>query len=253
MKMHVLSGGRLRIRKSVYFPEVDRSETIDLPVSCFLIRHRQGNALFDTGCHPSVVEDAQVRWGSLARIMTPLHPPHENVVAGLASIGVDPGDIDIVVNSHFHPDHCGCNEFFRKATILCHACELAAVRQADAPTKGYVSADWDHPMPLKTIDAQYDLYGDDKVVLVPLPGHTRGSIGMLVNLDRSGSLLLAADAVSLRANLDRDVIPRNTQDASALAKTFGEIRRIEAGGGTVLCGHDPQQWATLKKGADAYD
>jgi N-acyl homoserine lactone hydrolase len=253
MKMHVLSGGRLRLRRSIYFPDADRAETIDVPVSCFLIRHRQGNVLFDTGCHPSVVDDAQARWGSVARVMAPLHTAQDNVVAGLAGIGVTPEDIDIVVNSHFHPDHCGCNEFFRNATILCHARELAAVRQADALTKGYVVADWDHPMPVKAIDAQHDLCGDDKVVLIPLPGHTGGSIGALVNLERSGSFLLAADAVSLRANLDRDVIPRNTQDAEQLGRTFAEIRRIEAGGATVLCGHDQQQWATLRKGAEAYD
>ena len=52
MKMHALSGGRVRMRKSVYVPDADRSETIELPVSCFLLRHAQGNVLFDTGCHP---------------------------------------------------------------------------------------------------------------------------------------------------------------------------------------------------------
>ena len=48
----LLSGGRVRMRKSVYFPDADRSETIELPVSCVLLRHPQGNVLFDTGCHP---------------------------------------------------------------------------------------------------------------------------------------------------------------------------------------------------------
>ena len=33
MKMHVLSGGRVRMRKSIYVPDADRSETIELPVS----------------------------------------------------------------------------------------------------------------------------------------------------------------------------------------------------------------------------
>jgi hypothetical protein len=32
--MHILSGGRLRMRKSVYLPDADRAETIELPVSC---------------------------------------------------------------------------------------------------------------------------------------------------------------------------------------------------------------------------
>lgn len=67
MKMHVLNGGRLRMRKSVYLPEAERSETIDLPVACMLFRHGQGNVLFDTGCHPQVVDDAAARWGRWRR------------------------------------------------------------------------------------------------------------------------------------------------------------------------------------------
>ncbi len=56
MKMHLLSGGRLRMRKSIFMPDADKSETIELSVSCALLRHGQGNVLFDTGCHPSVSE-----------------------------------------------------------------------------------------------------------------------------------------------------------------------------------------------------
>ena len=52
--------------------------------------------------------------------------------------------------------------------------------------------------------------GDGRIVLVPLPGHTPGMTGALVELDRSGRFLLASDALSVRENLDRDIIPRNT-------------------------------------------
>ena len=92
-----------------------------------------------------------------------------------------------------------------------------------------------------------------KIVLIPLPGHTPGSTGALVALERSGTFLLAADTVSLRVTLDRNVAPRNTQDHDALMKSWEEIRRIEARGATVLCGHDAAQWDTLRKGADFYD
>ena len=45
MKMHLLSGGRVRMRKVVYFPDADRNETIEMPISCVLLRHAQGNVL----------------------------------------------------------------------------------------------------------------------------------------------------------------------------------------------------------------
>jgi N-acyl homoserine lactone hydrolase len=253
MKMHVLSGGRLRLKRSVYFPDADRAETIDVPVSCFLIRHKQGNVLFDSGCHPSVLDDAQARWGSVAKIMAPTFSHDQNLIAQLDGVGLLPDDIDVVINSHFHPDHCGCNEFFKNATIVCHARELEAARAPNGAAMGYVPADWDHPMPFDTVEGERDLYGDDRIVIIPLPGHTPGSIGALVNLDRSGSFLLASDAVSLRASLDQNIIPRNTWSADELDRTFQEIRRIEAGGARIACGHDEGEWRKLKKGGDAYE
>ena len=253
MKMHALSGGRLRLKKSLYFPDADRAETIDVPVSCFLLRHAQGNVLFDTGCHPSVVDDPEARWGGVARVMRPVFAPADNLVNQIACIGLEPDDIDVVINSHFHSDHCGCNEFFKKATVFCHAAELAAVKAADAERNGYVRADWENPLPIHTIEGEHDLFGDSKIVLKPLPGHTPGTTGALVELERSGAFLLASDTVSMRVSFDREIIPRNTWNADALTRSLAEVRRIEADGATVLCGHDEQQWATLKKLGDAYD
>jgi N-acyl homoserine lactone hydrolase len=253
MKMHVLSGGRLRMRKSIYLPDADRSETIELPVSCALIRHPQGNVLFDTGCHPSVSEDRQARWGDLARIVVPIMQPGDNVITGLAAVGLDPDDIDVVVCSHLHPDHCGCNAFFGKATFAIHARELEAARAPDAEASGYLAAEWANDRPIEAITGERDLFGDGRIVLIPLPGHTPGTMGAHVTLDRSGAFLLASDTVSLRATLDRDVMPRNTWNADALVKSLSEVKCIKAQGAVVICGHDAAQWASLRKGADAYD
>ncbi len=253
MKMHLLSGGRLRMRKSVYLPYAERGETIDLPVSCVLLRHRQGNVLFDTGCHPGTVRDAAARWGSLARAMVPIGAADENVIDGLAALGLQPQDIDVVVNSHFHSDHCGCNEFFGRATLVCHAREIEAAQAPDALQKGYVAADWQHPLPTDAIEAERDLFGDGRIVLLPLPGHTEGTLGALVALERDGRFLLAADAAALREGLERELIPRNTWNPELAAASLQEIRRIQASGAEVLFGHDLQQWQGLRKGAQAYE
>ncbi|MGH7881109.1 MAG: N-acyl homoserine lactonase family protein, partial [Candidatus Binataceae bacterium] len=97
------------------------------------------------------------------------------------------------------------------------------------------------------------LFGDGRIVLVPLPGHTPGTTGALVTLDRGGKYFLASDTVSLRATLDTGIIPRNTWNADALAKSLVEVKRIETAGATILCGHDAAQWDALRKGADYYD
>jgi len=241
------------MRKSIFVPSAERSETIELPVSSALLRHDQANVLFDTGCHPSVPENPEGHWGGLAKLMVPIMQPGDNVLTGLSELGLQPDDIDVVINSHLHPDHCGCNAFFRKATFICHADELAAARKPGAEASGYIAADWDQPMPIDAIERQRDVFGDGRVVLVPLPGHTPGSIGALAQLERSGRYLLAGDTVSLRETLDSGVLPRNTWNADALAKSLDEVRRIEALGATVICSHDAKQWDSLRKGRDAYD
>jgi hypothetical protein len=59
--------------------------------------------------------------------------------------------------------------------------------------------------------------------------------------------------VSLRATLDTGIIPRNTWNGETLARSLAEVKRIEAAGATILCGHDAAQWDALKKGAAFYD
>ncbi len=253
MKMHILSGGRLRVRKTMYDPNAVRGETLDAPVSCILLRHGQGNVLFDTGCHPAVATEPEARWGGLTKVMTPIMRPGDNVINALADIGLACDDIDVVVCSHLHPDHCGCNTFFTRATCIVHAKEIEAARAPGAEAAGYLAAEWERPAPPETIVGERDLFGDGRIVLIPLPGHTPGSTGALVVLEKSGTFLLAADTVSLRSTLDTGIIPRNTWNAEALAKSLAEVSRIEARGATVLCGHDQAQWLTLRKGADAYE
>lgn len=253
MRMHVLSGGRLRMKRHIYLPVSDRDEPIDLPVPCFLFRHPQGNVLFDTGCHPSVAEDAGGRWGGLAKFMTPIHGRDENVVDELSLLGIGPRDVDVVVNSHLHCDHCGGNAFFENAIFVAHADELATARDPAMEGRGYFRKDWDGAGGFDALDGERDLFGDGRLVLVPLPGHSPGLIGALATLDRDGAFLLVSDAVALRENLDREFVPGNTWSPDLLLKSYEEIRTIEKSGASVLCGHDPEQWRTLRKRGDAHE
>lgn len=253
MKMHVLSGGRLQMSKRVYIPGARREEKIELPVISILLRHAEGNVLFDTGCHPRFGEDPKSRIGDLAKAIVPIMPQGDHVVNSLKTVGLLPSDIDVVVNSHFHFDHCGCNEFFNKATIVVHARELEAARGPEGLAGGYYPQDWDHPMPIDAVEAERDLFGDGRIVLIPLPGHTPGSMGALAALERDGTFFLVSDTVAVRENLDQSTVPGVAWNTDALMKSYAEVRSIEARGATILCGHDDRQWATLRKGAHAYE
>lgn len=74
-----------------------------------------------------------------------------------------------------------------------------------------------------------------------------------MKLDRSGEFLLTSDALSIRANLDQEIVPKNTKNTEQFLQSFAEIRRIEKAGATIICSHDSAQWESLRKGMDAYD
>ncbi len=253
MRMHLLSGGRLRLRRGVFYPGAPKDETVELPVSCALLKHRQGNVLFDTGCHPDVATNGEARWGGLARFMAPVFIAEDTVVNQLPLAGLTADDVDLVVCSHLHPDHCGCNVFFRKATVVVHAREIAAARAENGPAQGYLPIEWDQPNPIEEIDGERDLFGDGRITLLPLPGHTPGSMAAHVTLDRDGAFLLAADALPVRACLDGRYAPRNSWDADLALRSIEEIARIEQRGVTILMGHDDAQWRSVRTGAAYYE
>ena len=134
MKMHILSGGRLRMQKRVYLPGAAPEEMIELPVSCFLFIHPYGNLLFDTGCHPKIAVNPEQRWGPMARFVIPAMAADDNIISQLGRVNLTPDDIDIVVNLHLHCGHCGCNEFSPRRRSMCTGMSwpVPAIRRARA-------------------------------------------------------------------------------------------------------------------------
>jgi len=109
----------------------------------------------------------------------------------LKRLGLTPADIDTVVLSHLHWDTATNADLFRSAAIVVHARELA---YAENPA----AHDWATPpymaralrkLRLEPVSEECEIAAG--VRIVELPGHTPGSIGLLV-----GRELLAGDAVA---------------------------------------------------------
>ena len=245
MRMNVLSAGRLRMRKSIYMPSDSKEETVELPVVSVLLRHPSGNVLFDTGCASEAGEDPAGRWGGLAKVMQPIFDPQDAVVSQLGAHGLAADDIDVVICSHLHPDHCGCNAAFARATVYAHKAELAAARAEGAERQGYLPQEWDIPQGYSEIESETDLFDDGRIVLVPLPGHSPGLTGARVELDRDGAFLLASDAAPMMRHVDQGYAPKNSWNMDQAIRSLGEIRSQKDRGATVICGHDDIQWQEL--------
>lgn len=251
--MHLLSGGRLRMARDVYYPGAPAGETFEMPVSCALFKHSQGVALFDTGCHPDAADDGAARWGAAVKYCEPIFEREDAVVGQLGKAGIEADDVDLVLCSHLHFDHCGCNGLFPKATVIAQARELEAARAKNAVALGYHRNDWDVGREIMTVEGQHDVFGDGRLTLLPLPGHTPGMMGALAALGRDGAFVLASDAVPVGESLRRRYAPANTVDVGACLESLDEIARLESKGATVLFGHDEAQWRSLRRGAEFYE
>ena len=94
---------------------------------------------------------------------------------------------------------------------------------------------------LAAFDGAYDLFGDGALTLLPTPGHSAGSMSMLVR--RGGDqnpLLLVGDATYDPSLIDRGVVP----DVGDRKVQLDTLRRIVAlrehlPGLQVIAGHDP--------------
>ncbi len=102
------------------------SGKITVPVPAYLIVHRQGKVLFDTGLSIALHQDSARLHPAIKDAWDIDFPAGADIVSQLARLGIAPSDIRFVVNSHLHFDHCGGNAFFPKATMVIHAKEWRA-------------------------------------------------------------------------------------------------------------------------------
>jgi hypothetical protein len=176
LNVYALCGGLIDLDLSGFFCDVAPGRRMTVPVICFLIAHPRGNVLVDTGVHRQALTDPVGRLGERrAGLFRLRSAPGDEVVSQLALLGLAPSDIRYVVNSHFHFDHCGGNEFFPRSTFLVQRPEMEAARQVLAGAQIRYSPspiDFDLPLEYQLVDGEHDIFGDAQVVLLPTYGHT---------------------------------------------------------------------------------
>lgn len=194
-----------------------------------LLHHPEhGWTLFDTGYAPRVLDAARGWPYRLYALATPLRIPADGaVIDQLPALGIAPEEVRRVVVSHFHADHVGGLRDFPGA-------ELVALREAYEEVAGRTGfgallravlpdlvpedfarratlLDPPHGPRLPGLGPTHDLLGDGSMLLVRLPGHARGQLGMLAATE-SGPVLLAADGAYIsRAIRERRPPSRRTR------------------------------------------
>ena len=244
-KIFAFECGQLTMPLAIFF-EGKPEGTMRAPIPSFLIEHKKGRILLDTGLNPRTLTDPVDYLGERLARVTQVHlSADETLEARLESVDVDIAKINYVVNSHLHFDHCGCNCNVCNACIIVQQPEWDWATQAE-PQGGYIKTDYDTGQEIKTINGEYDIFGDGSVVCFPSYGHTPGHQSLRVETEK-GQYVLTGDACYVKRTLDEMALPGVMHNREQTIKSLEVLRQMQANGATIIYGHDPDFWPTLKK------
>ncbi|WP_017929108.1 N-acyl homoserine lactonase family protein [Limimaricola hongkongensis] len=231
---------------------------VPLPLQCFLIGHRDGLVLFDTGIDPRIVSDKRYIEQATGRFLLPrifqLHVNElDRIDHVLRKAGVAARDIRTAVISHLHFDHVGGIAQIPQAELLVSAREWSILSEPH-PEREWIlrehieipSAKWrqitfapaDDPL-FEGFDGIHDVAGDGSLILLPTPGHTKGSMSMLIRREGENPILLVGDLTYEATLLERNVVP-GTGDRDTLLASFAKVKRLRERlpGLAVVASHD---------------
>ena len=210
---------------------------VQVPVMMFYVQGGGRHILVDTGC--SEPESA-------ARYHYPfVRQPEEDPARALNAAGVSPLEIDTVVATHLHWDHCYNHELFPNARFLVQRKEL---QFAAAPYPIFANA-YEAPITgmtpayartkFEVLDGDLDLA--DGLKVVSAPGHTPGMQCLLVNT-AAGAYYIAGDNVALYENLDGNRFGRPIPGVNFvdLGEYYASLRAMLRLADHILPGHEPK-------------
>ncbi len=218
---------------------------VDLPLQAFLITHRDGLVLFDTGIDPAVQLDQGYIKQAIGRFLLPrifrLHLTAEDRIDRvLHKSDVAPEEIKTAVISHLHFDHVGGIRHIPQADLLVSAEEWSILSEPH-PEQDWIlrehieipSAKWqqisfvptDDPL-FEGFEGIHDVAGDGSMILIPTPGHTRGSMSMLIRQEGWDPILLVADLTYDAALMAKNVVS-GVGDGPTLLASFAKVRKLQ--------------------------
>ncbi len=213
---------------------LDHEGNLEFPMSCFLVRSGDRKVLIDTGL--GAFELYQFKGGKL--------------LGELAAAGVQPEDIDTVVVTHLHIDHCGTCAIDDAGTLR-PAFPNATYRWTKAEHDHWLAAG-DHPAAsfsiAKLIESLADRYEPadegatiaEGISIIATPGHTPGHAGVVLSSNGERAFVLG-DAISCPAQLEEPEWRGLGDMDKALAQKSQEIvlREAEDAGSLVATAHFP--------------
>lgn len=165
-RLYVLNCGRGHAAdQSLWSPGVNVGTAIDVSDNCYLIKHKQGWFLWDTGVPDAVAAMPDGLPPSNPRASAWRRP--KTLASQLDQLGVKPADIKYMAVSHTHGDHVGNVELFPQAMLFVQKAEYEWPGPDNKPR-------FEPKHPVTKLEGDRDVFGDGSVTLLATPGHTPG-------------------------------------------------------------------------------
>jgi len=225
MKVYFLSTGFGSVAKGLFVRGAGM-QSVQFPIISVLIERDNDLVLFDTGIGTRIEQEMRhpIYWGNLFFhrfvMRTKFDPTHDALVHQLPRLGFKPSDVRNVVISHLHWDHAGGMRDFPHAHFFIGRREwnFASGLSGSSLMKNafikeqFCGADLDIELietdsqqPFKNFSASHDLFGDGSMVMIDLPGHSPGLMGMFLTLPSGKRFLFSADTFYFPEGLEERI------------------------------------------------
>lgn len=251
VKLYVFECGEHQFKDiSVFSPGVDVGVAKALTNSCYLIKHKKGNLLWDAGLNDDIGPKGIDVWkGNLhLSVKNPL-------MKQLKEINVKPEDIKYLGISHFHFDHTGNANNFPNAVLLVQKEEYAAAYGKEPEKyffdpKTYNKIDKSKAI---TLQGDHDVFGDGRVIIKRAIGHTPGHQVLYVKLKKTGGIVLSGDLVHFTKNWIHRRVPSFNFDKEESRKSMDNIAAfVKEKKAQLWIQHDKEQNEGIKHSPNYY-
>ena len=263
-KVYFLDGGSLVLDGYHIFWNRGPGGEVRFPSYSVLIEHDEGRFMIDTGFDYDHVM-------KVLPFEKPIQSREQTMPGALNLIGLEPKDVDVVFNSHFHFDHCGGNKYFPHAKKVCHRLE---VPQACNPQPfehlGYSDLSFsveaaeargttDQLLPDATKEnTRFDyVEGDFEIAkgihMVFAPGHAIGNYAVMIELANRRPMMLVLDAAYTRKSIETLCQSSFHIDPVAGVASMRKIKKYaEDHDAELFFSHDMESFVTYNTGTKFY-
>lgn len=226
---------------------------IAAPMGAFLVETETGYVLVDSGADEEIIWDPDRCPVYYSASRHPVVRPQDTLRNRLASVGVDPSQVTDVIITHLHGDHVGGIRLFPQANIVVQRPEYERAMAQQDPYRPYFRSDWDRPTTRwKVIEGDAEIAPG--VTALAAYGHTPGHQAALIELPRTGAVIIPGDSGDLIQNFEEDIPPGGATDLDAAIASQRRLAALWRERDALLFpGHDLVAWRRYKQAPDFYD